>query len=101
MLGFSRVSRLLQAEALHRAFKIKREQLAKQSKGSVKEKYGDAGLQPSSEEARLLLGQTEGYVEYNAQGKVIKGEEAKVNLVLGTSPDIQPDYLTVTFVNIS
>ena len=40
--------------------------------------YGNAAKQPDSDEARLLLGQTEGYVEYNAAGRVIKGEEVKV-----------------------
>lgn len=42
------------------------------------EMYGNAAKVPDSEEQQLLLGQTEGYVEYNAAGRVIKGEEAKV-----------------------
>ena len=44
--------------------------------------YGNAAKQPDSDEARLLLGQTEGYVEYNAAGRVIKGEEVKARLKL-------------------
>ena len=42
------------------------------------EKYGNAAKAPDSEEQQLLLGQTEGYVEYNAAGRVIKGQEVKV-----------------------
>jgi pre-mRNA-processing factor SLU7 len=50
----------------------------KQTKSSVMERYGNAAKQPDGDEARLLMGQTEGYVEYNAAGRLIKGEEAKV-----------------------
>jgi len=67
-----------QAEALHRQFKSKKEVVEKQSKSAVMERYGNAARQPDGDEARLLLGQTEGYVEYNAAGRLIKGEEAKV-----------------------
>lgn len=42
------------------------------------DRYGNAAKQPDNDEARLLLGQTEGYVEYNAAGRIIKGEEVKV-----------------------
>ena len=69
---------LLQAEALHRQFKAKKDVLEKQSASSIMDRYGNAAKQPDSDEARLLLGQTEGYVEYNAAGRVIKGEEVKV-----------------------
>ena len=68
---------MLQAEALHQQFRAKRDALEKQSKSSVMDRYGNAAKQPDSDEARLLLGQTEGYVEYNAAGRVIKGEEVK------------------------
>ena len=65
---------------MHRQFKAKKEVLERQSKSSVMDKYGNAARQPDSDEARLLLGQTEGYVEYNAAGRMIKGEEVKVRL---------------------
>lgn len=51
--------------------------MERQSKGAVMAKYGNAARTPDSDEARLLLGQTEGYVEYNAAGRLIKGQEAK------------------------
>ena len=69
----------MQAEALHRQFRAKKEQLENKTKVSVMEKYGNAAKAPDSEEQQLLLGQTEGYVEYDAAGKIIKGQEVKVN----------------------
>lgn len=69
-----------QAEALHQQFKAKKDILEKQSKSSIMDTYGNAAKTPDSDEARLLLGQTEGYVEYNAAGRVIKGEEVKASL---------------------
>lgn len=69
----------MQAEALHRQFKAKKEVMERQSKSSIMDTYGNAAKQPDGDEARLLLGQTEGYVEYNAAGRVIKGEEIKVS----------------------
>ena len=56
--------------------------MEKQNKNAVMDKYGNAARVPDSDEARLLLGQTEGYVEYNAQGRVIKGQEAKVRFIV-------------------
>lgn len=72
----------MQAEALHRQFKAKKDVMEKQSKSSIMDRYGNAARQPDSDEARLLLGQTEGYVEYNVAGRVIKGEEVKVQSIL-------------------
>lgn len=70
----------MQAEALHRQFRAKKDVLENQTKKSVVEKYGNAAKAPDSEEQQLLLGQTEGYVEYNAAGRVIKGQESKVKV---------------------
>lgn len=56
--------------------------MEKQNKNAVVDKYGNAARAPDSDEARLLLGQTEGYVEYNAQGRVIKGQEVKVRSIV-------------------
>lgn len=66
-----------QAEALHRQFKTKKEALEKHSKGAIMAKYGNVAAEPDSDTLQLLMGQTEGYVEYNAAGRVIKGQQAK------------------------
>ena len=84
----------LQAEALHRQFKAKKDAMEKQNKNAVMDKYGNAARVPDSDEARLLLGQTEGYVEYNAQGRVIKGQEAKVRFVF-SEPLPSTSHLTL------
>ena len=55
----------LQAEALFQQFKSKKEALQGKSAASVVAKYGNAAAPPSDE--ALLLGQSENYVEYNAQ----------------------------------
>ncbi|KAK9822076.1 hypothetical protein WJX74_005415 [Apatococcus lobatus] len=64
-----------QAEAYHRSFKSRKELLEQKSKASVVEKYGNAAEAPDSD--ALLLGQTEKYLEYDAAGRVIKGQEVK------------------------
>jgi hypothetical protein len=56
---------LLQAEALFRQFKGKKEMLQKQTKEQIMDKYGSAARAPDEEV--LALGQSEAYVEYNAQ----------------------------------
>ena len=45
------------------------------NKEDVMERYGNVAEKPS--EDALLLGQTESYVEYDAQGRVIRGKEVK------------------------
>ncbi|KAK9809714.1 hypothetical protein WJX73_009141 [Symbiochloris irregularis] len=62
-----------QAEALMSSFKAKKAALDGKSKASVLQAYGSAGAQPTEDEARMLA-QTDSYVEYNAQGRVIKGQ---------------------------
>lgn len=64
-----------QAEAYHRSFKSRKELLEQKSKASVVEKYGNAAEAPGND--ALLLGQTEKYLEYDAAGRVIKGQEVK------------------------
>ena len=66
-----------QAEALMQSFKAKKAALDGKSKAAVLEAYGTAAAQPSEDEARLLA-QTDTYVEYNAQGRVIKGQVQQV-----------------------
>ncbi|KAK9835182.1 hypothetical protein WJX81_004076 [Elliptochloris bilobata] len=61
-----------QAEALFRQFKAKKEVLVGKSKESVVATYGSAA-QPA-DEAALLLGQTEAYVEYDARGRLLRGD---------------------------
>lgn len=61
-----------QAEALFQQFKAKKEVLQGKSKEQVMDKYGSAAKAPDEEV--LALAQSENYVEYNSQGRVIKGE---------------------------
>ncbi|BDA42492.1 Pre-mRNA-splicing factor SLU7 [Coccomyxa sp. Obi] len=61
-----------QAEALFQQFKAKKQVLQGKSKEQVMAKYGSAAKPPDEEV--LALAQSENYVEYNAQGRVIKGE---------------------------
>ena len=67
-----------QAEALMRSFKSKKAALDGRSKAAVLESYGTAAATPD-EEVRQLA-QTDNYVEYNAQGRVIKGQLQQVRL---------------------
>jgi hypothetical protein len=57
----------VQAEALHRQFQVKKQVLEVKSKQSVQDKYGNAAKPVDEQAAALLLGQSERYVEYNAQ----------------------------------
>ena len=61
-----------QAEALFRQFKAKKEVLVGKSKESVAATYGSAAA--PADEAALLLGQTEDYVEYDARGRLLRGD---------------------------
>eukprot|EP00884_Botryococcus_braunii_P010448 jgi/Botrbrau1/19404/Bobra.0338s0031.1 len=64
-----------QAEALHKQFLSKKQVLEVKSKEAVKEKYGNAAKVVDEKAAALLFGQSERYVEYNAQGRLIKGQQ--------------------------
>lgn len=61
-----------QAEALFQQFKAKKEVLVGKNKESVVATYGSAA-QPA-DDAALLLGQTEAYVEYDARGRLLRGD---------------------------
>ena len=63
-----------QAEALFQQFKAKKDVLVGKNKESVVAAYGSAA-QPA-DEAALLLGQTEAYVEYDARGRLLRGDAA-------------------------
>mmetsp|Transcript_20079 Transcript_20079/g.60665 ORF Transcript_20079/g.60665 Transcript_20079/m.60665 type:complete len:566 (-) Transcript_20079:656-2353(-) len=64
-----------QAEAIYRDFKAKKAKLTTQKKVDVSEKYGNAASADKPED-ELLLGQTEVYREYDASGRLLKGEES-------------------------
>lgn len=61
-----------QAEALFQQFKAKKEVLVGKNKEDVVATYGSAA-QPA-DDAALLLGQTEAYVEYDARGRLLRGD---------------------------
>jgi len=66
-----------QAELLHKEFQNKKDFLQDKLKKSILEKYGGAEhLEAPPKE--LLLAQTEHYVEYSRDGKVIKGQEKAI-----------------------
>jgi pre-mRNA-processing factor SLU7 len=68
-----------QAELLFKDFKAKKEKVTAKSKTSIEDKYGNAAAKNKfAADQRLLLGQTERYVEYNRKGQVVKGQEVKV-----------------------
>lgn len=64
-----------QAEAAFRAFQQKKAALQGSNKSALLEKYGSAGQAPTEE--TLALRGTEAYVEYDAAGRVIRGQEVK------------------------
>lgn len=63
----ARMGEHLQAEALHRQFLTKKQVLEVKSKQAVQETYGNAAKVVDEKTAALLFGQSEKYVEYNAQ----------------------------------
>mmetsp|Transcript_18797 Transcript_18797/g.22533 ORF Transcript_18797/g.22533 Transcript_18797/m.22533 type:complete len:562 (-) Transcript_18797:439-2124(-) len=66
-----------QAEMLKASFHAKKANLKQKSSASIIAKYGNAASEDKPDSA-LLLGQTEGYVEYDRAGRLVKGEEAPV-----------------------
>lgn len=56
---------------------VRQAQVAVKSKKSVLEKYGSAGQKPP--EDITALAQSEAYVEYDAAGRVVKGQEIKAS----------------------
>lgn len=66
------ISNPSQAELIQRQFVEKKKKLEETRKAQVLAKYGD-GKPAAPMDPRLRLGQTESYVEYNREGRVIKG----------------------------
>lgn len=66
-----------QAEILHQHFKNKKDKLQLKNKDTIMQQYGDAAEE--APEDGLLLGQTERYVEYDAAGRVVKGQDIKAH----------------------
>jgi pre-mRNA-processing factor SLU7 len=64
-----------QAEAAYKAFQMKKASLQGQTKSALLDKYGSAAEAPTEEV--LALRGTEAYVEYDAAGRVIRGQEVK------------------------
>eukprot|EP01032_Pedospumella_encystans_P012337 gene12337-14280_t len=61
-----------QAELTQRQFAEKKQKLEESKKAALLAKYGN-GSAATPMDPRLRLGQTEAYVEYNREGRVIKG----------------------------
>mmetsp|Transcript_2999 Transcript_2999/g.5896 ORF Transcript_2999/g.5896 Transcript_2999/m.5896 type:complete len:553 (+) Transcript_2999:206-1864(+) len=61
-----------QAQYLHASYQVKKSHLTNKSKTAILDKYGDASKGEKLED-KLLLGQTESYVEYDRAGRVVKG----------------------------
>lgn len=66
------ISNPSQAELIQRQFVEKKKKLEESRKAQVLAKYGD-GKPAVPLDPRLRLGQTEAYVEYNREGRIIKG----------------------------
>lgn len=66
-----------QAELLHRQYQEKKQQLKNQQKNLVSQKYGGTEYFDSIPK-ELLYAQTENYVEFSRDGKIIKGEEKAI-----------------------
>ena len=64
-----------QAELAYKTFQAKKAALQGQSKSALLETYGSAAATPTEEV--LALRGTEAYVEYDASGRVIRGQEVK------------------------
>ncbi|XP_071947761.1 pre-mRNA-splicing factor SLU7-like [Antedon mediterranea] len=64
-------------ELLNREFEVKADDFKKGQKNSILDKYGGQEHLEAPPQ-QLLMAQTEDYVEYSRQGKVIKGQEKAV-----------------------
>eukprot|EP00887_Chlorella_sp_A99_P007525 scaffold2.g7525.t1 len=64
-----------QAETAFQEFKKRKEVLSGQTKEAILEKYGSAAAAPSDDVRALQA--SEAYVEYDAAGRVVKGQEVK------------------------
>jgi pre-mRNA-processing factor SLU7 len=77
-------------ELLHREYKQRYEEAAKNIKEAVLEKYGGAEHIDNALPKELIFSQTENYVEYNRFGNVISGQE-KAN--------VRSKYVEDEFIN--
>lgn len=73
-----------QAELLYKNFKVNKEKLKSHVKDTIMEKYGNAASEGEIPR-ELLLGQTEGQVEYDRAGRIIKGQVRYSAFLLCTS----------------
>jgi pre-mRNA-processing factor SLU7 len=71
------ISNPSQAELLQRQFAEKKQKLEETKRLAVLAKYSD-GKAPVAMDPRLKLGQTEAYLEYNRDGRLIKGAPTPV-----------------------
>lgn len=62
-----------QAELLYKNYKINKEKLKAQTKGDIREKYGNAASDDTLPR-ELLLDQSEKEVEYDRAGRIVKGQ---------------------------
>jgi pre-mRNA-processing factor SLU7 len=69
--GIDLISNPSQAELIHKQFREKKKLLEEEKKRAIVEKYGNS--YQKSLDPRLKLGQTEAYVEYSKDGRVISG----------------------------
>jgi pre-mRNA-processing factor SLU7 len=75
------------AHFMHKQFEGKKESLADKQKRILNEKYGNASSE--APDTALLLGQSEHYVQYGRDGRVVKGED-KVCPGLAWRPSRRP-----------
>lgn len=66
-----------QTELLHKQFEENKKKLKETQKQRIVDAYGGTAAAPKPD-GRLLLGQTEAYVEYDRSGRVIKGAQKAV-----------------------
>lgn len=71
--GIDLISNPSQAELMQRQFLEKKKALDEAKKKAIAEKYGVDGSSKERLDPRLLLGQTEAYVEFSRDGQIIKG----------------------------
>ena len=68
------------AEKLFQEMKAKKEKLNSSNKTSIMDKYGNAAAPLAEGDRKLLMGQTEAWVEYDRAGRLVKGAEEPLAL---------------------
>lgn len=95
------ISNPSQAEWLQREYLEKKKQLNESKKRAILEKYANVSADASESEipgmkeldVRLRLGQTEAYVEYSRDGRIVKGPGSGVVKVSKTSKYEEDVYI--------